>query len=133
MKELTAVIPRFTFSSAASRVGVALAINSSVFFLVFLIAYCLTVVLGTGQGFVITALKGRIGMKLPLTSDQCFLLGLGYYTVFSCGSVLRQRGYPTFAPTLGCPAFICTTLGYWTVAFMAYPASYRGALRRTRV
>ena len=38
-----------------------------------------------------------------------------------------MRDYPTFALTWGSPAFLCTILGYGTVAFMAYSASYWGA------
>jgi len=47
--------------------------------------------------------------------------------VFCWACALRVRDYPTFALTWGSPAFLCTILGYGTVAFMAYSASYWGA------
>ncbi|MEL6830796.1 MAG: MFS transporter, partial [Pseudomonadota bacterium] len=133
VKELTTVIPGFTFFGASARGGLALAINIAAFACSFLVAFCLTSVLGTGQGFIMEALEGGLGTKLPWISDQWFLLALGYYAVFSWATALRVRDYPTFALTWGSPAFLCTILGYGTVAFMAYAASYWGAPYAERV
>lgn len=133
VRELTTVIPGFTFFGAASRGGMALAINIVVLVLAFLIASLLTFALGTGQGFIMEALEGATDSKLIGISDQWFLLALGYYAVFSWASALRVRDYPTFALTWGSPAFLCTILGYGTVAFMAYAASYWGAPYAERV
>jgi len=101
VKELTTVIPGCTFFGAASRGRVALAINIAVVALAFVFANVLTEVLGTGQGFIMEALEGTTGTRLPLISDQWFLLALGYYAVFSWASALRVRDYPTFALTWG--------------------------------
>ncbi|MEP0392305.1 MAG: MFS transporter [Erythrobacter sp.] len=131
--ELTTVIPGFTFFGAASRGAMALAINIGGLVFAFLIACALTLVLGTGQGFIMEALEGATGSALPLISDQWFLLAFGYYAVFSWASALRVRDYPTFVLTWGSPAFLCTILGYGTVAFMAYAASYWGAPYAERV
>ena len=133
VKELTTVIPGFTFFGAGSRGGLALAINVAVFVLAFVVAHLLTQILGTGQGFIMEAIESLTGSSLPLVSDQWFLLALGYYAVFSWASALRVRDYPTFALTWGSPAFLCTILGYGTVAFMAYAASYWGAPYAERV
>lgn len=133
VKELTTVIPGFTFFGAGSRGALALAINIAVFALSFVVAHALSLFLGTGQGFIMAALEGALGATLPMISDQWFLLALGYYAVFSWASALRVRDYPTFALTWGSPAFLCTILGYGTVAFMAYAASYWGAPYAERV
>lgn len=133
VKELTTVIPGFTFFGAASRGGMALVINIAAFILTFVVAYLLTLMLGTGQGFIMEALEGATDSELPSISDQWFLLALGYYAVFSWATALRERDYPTFALTWGSPAFLCTILGYGTVAFMAYAASYWGAPYAERV
>jgi MFS family permease len=66
-------------------------------------------------------------------TDQWLLLAIGYYAVFCWAAALRVRDYPTFALTWGSPAFLCTILGYGTVAFMAYSASYWGAPYAERV
>ena len=46
---------------------------------------------------------------------------------------LRTRDRPTFALTWGSPAFLTIILGYGTVAFTAYAASYWGAPYAERV
>ncbi|KEO87750.1 MFS transporter [Erythrobacter longus] len=133
VQELTTVIPGFTFFGAASRGGMALVINIAAFVFAFVIAAGLTFALGTGQGFIMEALENALGTALPAISDQWFLLALGYYAVFSWATALRRRDYPTFVLTWGSPAFLCTILGYGTVAFMAYAASYWGAPYAERV
>ena len=133
VKELTTVIPGFTFVGAASRGAVPLAINIAVFAFAFAVGHAITLLLGTGQGFIMAAIEAGIGAELPAISDQWFLLALGYYAVFCWASALRVRDYPTFALTWGSPAFLCTILGYGTVAFMAYAAGYWGAPYAERV
>ena len=59
--------------------------------------------------------------------EQWLFLGVGYYAVFSWAMGLRARDLPTFKLTWGSPAFLCVVLGYGTVAFTAYAASYWGA------
>jgi MFS family permease len=59
--------------------------------------------------------------------EQWVFLGVGYYAVFSWTMGLRARDLPTFKLTWGSPAFLCVILGYGTVAFTAYAASYWGA------
>ena len=122
MKELYTIIPPFTFLGAASRGTMALAINVAALAGLLLLGYGLTAVLKSGPGLIV-----------PQISDQWLLLAIGYYSVFSWASALRERDYPTFALTWGSPAFLCTILGYGTVAFMAYAASYWGAPYAERV
>ncbi len=122
VKELYTVIPPFTFLGAAERGAAALAINIAVFFAAFLMAFGITNLLDSGGGVII-----------PWITDQWTLLAIGYYAVFCWGTSLKARDYPTFALTWGSPAFLCTILGYGTVAFMAYSASYWGAPYAERV
>ncbi|WFL78829.1 MFS transporter [Altererythrobacter arenosus] len=122
MGELYTIIPGFTFFGAAARGMQSLAINVAAFLGGMAIAYGLTLVLESGPGRI-----------FPPITDQWFLLAIGYYAVFSWASALRVRDYPTFRLTWGSPAFLCTILGYGTVAFMAYSASYWGAPYAERV
>ncbi|MEM6475419.1 MAG: MFS transporter [Pseudomonadota bacterium] len=127
LAELYTVIPPFTFLGAMQRGAVALAVNVAVFVGFLALAIWLTGVLGSGEGLILKAIGDLIGVQLPAITDQWLLLAIGYYAVFSWASALRVRDYPTFALTWGSPAFLCTILGYGTVAFMAYSASYWGA------
>ena len=122
VKELYTVIPPFTFFGAAARGARAFIINIAVFALALIAAYGLTVWLQSGPGLIV-----------PAITDQWLLLAVGYYAVFCWASALRERDYPTFRLTWGSPAFLCTILGYGTVAFMAYAASYWGAPYAERV
>jgi len=122
LQELYTVIPGFTFFGAAARGRGALGLNVAVFVVALIIAYALTGALGSGPGAI-----------FPPITDQWLLLAIGYYAVFSWATALRKRDYPTFALTWGSPAFLCTILGYGTVAFMAYSASYWGAPYAERV
>lgn len=122
VRELFTVIPPFTFFGAAARGARALAINVAVFIAAIAIAFGLTKLLDSGAGLLIAQI-----------TDQWLLLAIGYYSVFCWASALRQRDYPTFSLTWGSPAFLCTILGYGTVAFMAYSASYWGAPYAERV
>lgn len=133
VRELYTVIPGFTFFGAAARGAGALAINIAVFIGAFVVAHIITVALASGQGILVGSLGGLLGFTLPEITDQWLLLAIGYYAVFCWASALRQRDYPTFALTWGSPAFLCTILGYGTVAFMAYSASYWGAPYAERV
>ena len=122
VRELYTVIPPFTFVGAAARGLKSLAINIAVFLAAMAIAWGLTNLLDSGSGLIV-----------PQITDQWLLLAIGYYSVFCWASALRQRDYPTFMLTWGSPAFLCTILGYGTVAFMAYSASYWGAPYAERV
>ena len=133
VQELYTVIPPFTFVGAASRGMGTLAINIAVFFGAFVAAHLITLGLDSGNGVIAAAIGNLLGVKLPAITDQWFLLAIGYYAVFCWASALRKRDYPTFALTWGSPAFLCTILGYGTVAFMAYSASYWGAPYAERV
>jgi len=127
VRELYTIIPGFTFFGAAARGWKSLLLNVVVFVGALAAAHMLTVALGSGQGAIVAALGSALGVDLPIVTDQWLLLALGYYAVFCWASALRIRDYPTFALTWGSPAFLCTILGYGTVAFMAYSASYWGA------
>jgi MFS family permease len=122
VRELYTIIPPFTFFGAAARGPKALAINVAVLVGLLALGLGLTNWLGSGAGLII-----------PQITDQWLLLAIGYYAVFSWATALRERDYPTFALTWGSPAFLCTILGYGTVAFMAYSASYWGAPYAERV
>lgn len=122
VRELYTVVPPFTFLGAAARGKGALAINIAVLFGAIAVALFLTNGLESGAGLIV-----------PLITDQWLLLAIGYYSVFCWASALRTRDFPTFALTWGSPAFLCTILGYGTVAFMAYAASYWGAPYAERV
>lgn len=133
VRELYTVIPPFTFIGAAARGSGALTVNIFVFLLALAAAVLITNVLQSGEGLIILALSNVLGVGLPAITDQWLLLAIGYYAVFCWATALRQRDYPTFALTWGSPAFLCTILGYGTVAFMAYSASYWGAPYAERV
>ena len=133
VQELYTVIPPFTFVGAASRGAGALAINIAVFLGSFVVAHLITTGLDSGNGVIVSALGDLLEVSLPAITDQWFLLAIGYYSVFCWASALRKRDYPTFTLTWGSPAFLCTILGYGTVSFMAYSASYWGAPYAERV
>lgn len=133
VQELYTVIPGFTFFGAAARGSKALLINIAVFIGTLIAAHLITLALDSGQGVIAATLGDLIGVQMPAITDQWLLLAIGYYAVFCWASALRQRDYPTFALTWGSPAFLCTILGYGTVAFMAYSASYWGAPYAERV
>jgi len=133
MQELYTIIPGFTFFGAAARGWKSLLINVVVLAGALVAAHLLTVRLGSGEGVIVAQLGAAIGVQLPPVTDQWLLLAIGYYAVFCWAAALRVRDYPTFALTWGSPAFLCTILGYGTVAFMAYSASYWGAPYAERV
>jgi len=133
LTELFTIIPGFTFLGAARRGSAALAINVLVFAVMIAAAFGITAALDSGEGALMAGIGSVMGVELPAMTDQWFLLAIGYYAVFSWASSLRSRDYPTFALTWGSPAFLCTILGYGTVAFMAYSMSYWGAPYAERV
>ena len=133
MQELYTIIPGFTFFGAAARGWKSLLINVVVLAGALVAAHVLTIRLGSGEGVIVAQLGAAIGVQLPPVTDQWLLLAIGYYAVFCWAAALRVRDYPTFALTWGSPAFLCTILGYGTVAFMAYSASYWGAPYAERV
>lgn len=109
VQELLDVIPPFTLLGAIARGPRAVLINAAVAVIMVL------------AGMGMTALTG------PSTWQQWVFVGIGAYAVFSWASALRARDLPTFKLIWGCPAFLCTTLGYGMVAFIAYAAGYWGA------
>jgi len=133
VRELYTIIPGFTFFGAAERGAKSLALNVAIFVAAFVAAHLITLGLDSGEGVIVAALGDLIGVTLPAITDQWLLLAIGYYAVFSWVCALKVRDYPTFALTWGSPAFLCTILGYGTVAFMAYSASYWGAPYAERV
>ena len=127
VRELYTIIPGFTFFGAAERGWKSLVLNVAAFCSALVAAHLITVALDSGNGAIVSALGSLVGIDLPSVTDQWLLLAVGYYAVFCWACALRVRDYPTFALTWGSPAFLCTILGYGTVAFMAYSASYWGA------
>lgn len=133
VEELLQIIPPFTFVGAARRSMPALAINVAGFVGFFFAAWALTALIETGQGFIMGGIASLVPfLDFPI-SDQWFLLAVGYYAIFSWASALRSRDAETFALTWGSPAFLCTILGYGTVAFLSYATSYWGAPYGERV
>ncbi len=115
MAELLDVIPPLTLIGAARRGVGALALNLAVVAAIVLAAFGLTMMLGES------------------TAKQWIFIGVGIYSVFCWASALRSRDLPAFRLIWGSPAFLCTTLGYGMVAFIAYAASYWGAPYAERV
>ena len=116
VRELLQVIPPFTIFGAAMRGSKALMINLAGLLGFTVLAYVMSILVPAG------------GKILPqFFSDQWLLLGFGYYAVFSWVMGLKARDLPTYRLTWGSPAFLSVVLGYGTVAFMAYSASYWGA------
>ena len=107
VQELFQVIPPFTVFGAASRGAGALVVNllGAAFF--------------AGLAWALWRWTGVF--------EQWLFLGVGYYAVFSWAMGLRARDLPTFKLTGGRPHSLCVVLGYGTVAFTAYAASYWGA------
>lgn len=105
--ELFQIIPPFTIFGAAARGAAALTINLA--------------------GLVFFAVLAWALWQWTGVVEQWLLLGIGYYAVFSWAMGLKARDLPTYRLTWGSPAFMCVILGYGTVAFMAYTASYWGA------
>ena len=114
-QELLQVIPPFTLVGAAMRGMRALAITvaGAVFF--------------AGMVVFLSASVPATSALVPGVSDQWLFLGVGYYAVFSWAMSLKARDLPTYRLTWGSPAFLTIVLGYGTVAFVAYAASYWGA------
>ncbi len=134
VQELLTVIPPFTLIGAAMRGPKALVLNLAVLVGLVALAIGITDVLDSGQGAIIGyfAAAGYLPADLAIT-DQWLFLAVGYYAVFCWATALRRRDRPTFMLTWGSPAFLCTILGYGTVAFIAYAASYWTAPYAERV
>lgn len=120
--ELLTVIPPFTIIGAARRGMGALVLNLLVLAGALAMAVLLTNWLDSGNGMIVEAI-----------TDQWLLLAIGYYAVFCWATALRSRDLPTFRLTWGSPAFLCTILGYGSVAFMAYASAYWTAPYAERV
>lgn len=128
VQELLTVIPPFTVVGAAMRGPRALITNLAVLGALLVASVIITTLLGSGQGKIL----GYFTDQVEIT-DQWLLLAIGYYAVYCWAAALRTRDLPTFRLTWGSPAFLCTILGYGTVAFMAYAASYWTAPYAERV
>lgn len=109
VQELLDVIPPFTLVGAIARGPKAVLVNVAAAVIVALTAMALTALTG------------------PSTWQQWTFVGIGAYAVFSWASALKSRDLPTFRLIWGCPAFLCTTLGYGMVSFISYAAGYWGA------
>ena len=113
VNELFAVIPPFTFLSAARRGARDLLINVIAALVIGAICY----LLGTATS----------------NYQQWGAIAIGYYAVFSWANSLRHRDAPTFALIWGSPAFLYTVLGYGMVAFASYSVSFWAAPYAERV
>lgn len=107
LEELFQVIPPFTFLGALARGPRALAVNIA--------------------GAAFFAALGWALWRWTGVLEQWLFLGVGYYAVFSWAMGQKARDLPTFRLTWGSPAFMAVIVGYGTVAFMSYAASYWGA------
>jgi MFS family permease len=115
-EELVQIIPPFTLIGAYRRGPASLAMNLAAGAAFFLAAIAMTWLVPAGQGNIILSV-----------SDQWLFLAVGYYAVFSWASGQRTRDLPTFRLTWGSPAFLATVLGYGTVSFVSYAASFFAA------
>lgn len=122
LRELFQVIPPFTIFGAAGRGGVALAVNLAGLGFFAVLALVLSHYVPATASIIVGFDDGRLAI-----SDQWLFLAVGYYAVFSWAMGLKSRDRPTYELTWGSPAFLSVILGYGTVAFMAYSASYWGA------
>ncbi|MBU0670259.1 MAG: MFS transporter [Alphaproteobacteria bacterium] len=113
LTELFAVIPPFTFLSAAQRGTSALLVN----------------ILAAVSFFVLAWVMG----DLTDNYQQWGAIAIGYYAVFSWAISLRHRDPPTFKLIWGSPAFLFTVLGYGMVAFASYSVSFWAAPYAERV
>jgi MFS family permease len=113
VEELLAVIPPVTLLGALRRGWGALFANIAGAALIGAAAWTLYKLTGTGQ--------------------QWLFLGIGFYAVFSWASNLKSADPATFALIWKSPAFLCTIMGYGTVAFVSYAGSYWGAPYAERV
>ena len=105
--ELVTVIPPFTLIGAWRRGPGALVRN---------------LLVAGGIALVVAAL-----VALGEPAAQWIAVGGGVYAVTSWATALRERDRPTFALTLGTPAFVCTVLGYSLNAFLGYAAGFWAA------
>jgi MFS family permease len=105
--ELVTVIPPFTLIGAWRRGPGALARNLAA---------------AAAIALVVAAL-----VALGEPAAQWIAVGGGVYAVLSWATALRARDRPTFALTLGTPAFVCTVLGYSLNAFLGYAAGFWAA------
>lgn len=112
-QELFAVVPPFTFVSAAQRGQKALAVNVTAAIAIMAAAVALIQLTGNIQQWVAIA--------------------IGYYAIFSWAHSLRHRDLPTFRLIWGSPAFLYTILGYGMVAFAAYAVAFWAAPYAERV
>lgn len=114
--ELVQIIPPFTLIGAMRRGVGAVLVNlaGAAFFAMAAVMLTRWVPAGTGT-FVASV------------SDQWLFLGVGYYAVFSWANGQRARDLPTFRLTWGSPAFLTTILGYGSVSFVSYAASFFAA------
>ncbi len=131
VQELFQVIPPFTLLGAFQRGLGAFAINVAGLAGFAALAIFLTSITPGASAFLSEAI-GLTAIGVPI-SDQWLFLGVGYYAVFSWATALYTRDLPTFKLTWGSPAFLTVVLGYGTVAFISYAASYWGAPYAERV
>jgi len=106
-QELFAVVPPFTFFTAAQRGSKPLMINLIAAGIVATIAYALIQFTGNVQ--------------------QWLAIAISYYAIFSWALSLRHRDLPTFKLVWGSPAFLYTILGYGMVAFVSYAVAFWAA------
>ncbi|MFN6933679.1 MAG: MFS transporter [Tsuneonella sp.] len=116
LDELVQIIPPLTLIGASRRGPLAVVINIAAALFFAGAAIALTYLLPAGEGNFIKAV-----------SDQWLFLAVGYYAVFSWACGQRARDLPTFRLTWGSPAFMATILGYGTVSFVSYAASFFAA------
>lgn len=121
-EELFAVIPPFTLIGAARRGPAALLVNLMAIALLYAAGYALTI-----------ATRNPGQWEWMGLSQQWLFVGLGFYAVFSWASNLKSADPATFALIWRSPAFLCTIMGYGTVAFVSYAGSYWGAPYAERV
>lgn len=121
-EELFAVIPPLTLIGAARRGLTPFITNVLILLAIYSAAYGLS-------EFTTNPGEDRyLGLN-----KQWLFVGIGLYAVTSWASNLRTKDPAAFALIWRNPAFLCTIMGYGTVAFVSYASSYWAAPYAERV
>ncbi len=107
LADISSIVPPFTLLGAWQRGPAAFAIN-------------------LGAAALVASFAGLM-IRLTGNVPQWSAVGVGYYAVFSWASALKFGDPATYRLIWGTPAFVCTTLGYSLVSFVAWALGFWSA------